>query len=160
MKKRLSIIFLPISLIALAGCDNPKDVMASLDKNWEVWRASSSSERWYTQDQVTRGNAPFQENCASCHKSDASGTLNWRETDAQGKLPPPPINGTAHAWHHPLSVLRRTVRVGGVPLGGSMPGFDGKLDSGQIDDILAWVQSHWPDDIYGVWHERNIQEIQ
>ena len=61
------------------------------------------------------------------------------------------------SWHHPLSILRRTVRVGGVPLGGTMPGFADKLNSEQIDDILAWVQSHWSEKIYNVWHERNAQ---
>jgi mono/diheme cytochrome c family protein len=57
----------------------------------------------------------------------------------------------------PLSILRRTVRVGGVSLGGTMPGFGEKLKSHQVDDILAWVQSHWSDEIYRVWHERSEQ---
>ncbi len=38
-----------------------------------------------------------------------------------------------------------------------MPGFADKLNAREIDDILAWVQSHWPDGIYKVWSERNAQ---
>lgn len=155
MKKRILIFLLP-SLIGLAGCGTQQGATASIDKPVAPAQVPPI-ERWYSQAQVTRGNALFQENCASCHKPDASGTPNWRETNADGKYPPPPLNGTAHAWHHPLSILRRTVRVGGVPLGGTMPGFGEKLNSGQVDDILAWVQSHWSDEVYRVWHERNEQ---
>ena len=155
MKRRILILLLP-GLIGLAGCGNQQDATAGIDKPAAPVQRPPI-ERWYSQAQVTRGDALFQENCASCHKPDASGTPNWRETNAEGKYPPPPLNGTAHAWHHPLSILRRTVRVGGVPLGGTMPGFGEKLNSGQVDDILAWVQSHWSDEIYRVWHERNKQ---
>jgi mono/diheme cytochrome c family protein len=114
-------------------------------------------ERWYTQAQIQRGDDLFQIHCAECHKPDASGTPDWRTPLANGKYPPPPLNGTAHTWHHPLSVLRRTVRIGGVPLGGTMPGFADKLSVEQIDEILAWVQTQWPDEIYRIWHERNTQ---
>ena len=114
-------------------------------------------ERWYSEAQAARGNSLYQVNCAVCHKQDASGTGNWKQRDAEGKLPPPPLNGTAHAWHHPLSVLRRTVRLGGVPLGGTMPGFADKLSAEEIDAILAWIQSHWSDEVYRVWQERNNQ---
>ena len=76
---------------------------------------------------------------------------------ADNKYPPPPLNGTAHTWHHPLNVLRRTVRKGGVSLGGSMPGFVDKLSNREIDTILAWIQSHWSDRIYRIWDKRNRQ---
>ena len=126
MKKRILILLLT-GLVGLAGCGNQQDTTASLDqRKGPVQRLPI--ERWYSQVQVARGDALFQENCASCHKPDASGTPNWRETDAEGKYPPPPLNGTAHTWHHPLSILRRTVSVGGVPLGGTMPGFGEKLN--------------------------------
>lgn len=38
-----------------------------------------------------------------------------------------------------------------------MPGFADKLNEDQVNDVLAWVQSHWSDEIYGVWEERNQQ---
>jgi mono/diheme cytochrome c family protein len=37
-----------------------------------------------------------------------------------------------------------------------MPGFADKLSPQQIDQILAWVQSHWSDKIYAIWHERDL----
>ena len=112
--------------------------------------------RWYTPEQVEAGATLYAQNCASCHKPNAEGTPDWKTRDANGKLPPPPLNGTAHAWHHPLEVLRTVVKRGGAPVGGSMPPFKDKLDEAQIDAVLAWVQSHWPDKIYKVWHERDL----
>ena len=153
----LSLLLVLAITLGLAGCGNQQDATASVAKQAVSSPTSHPIERWYKQEQVVKGDALFQTNCASCHKPDASGTPTWREADAQGKYPPPPLDGTAHTWHHPLSVLRRTVRVGGVPLGGTMPGFSAKLDSDQIDHTLAWVQSHWSDDIYRVWHQRNAQ---
>ena len=38
-----------------------------------------------------------------------------------------------------------------------MPGFGDKLNETQIDDILAWVQTHWSDEVYRIWYERNTQ---
>lgn len=119
--------------------------------------AQAKPERWYSVVQVRQGDRLFQANCAECHGVDASGSSDWRTMDESGKYPPPPLNGTAHTWHHPLSILRRTVRMGGVPLGGSMPGFADKLSEGEIDAILAWVQSQWPDEVYAAWNENNLR---
>ncbi len=146
-----------VNLVGLAGCDNPQEATGNIDNREAPVQKQARIERWYSTAQVQRGGVLFQANCASCHMPDASGTPNWNEPNSEGKYPPPPLNGTAHTWHHPLSVLRRTIRVGGVPLGGTMPGFSNKLNSVQINDIIAWVQSHWSDRIYGIWHERDSQ---
>jgi mono/diheme cytochrome c family protein len=153
----MTLFLLPVSLIVLAGCSEQQNPTAGRAGAVASPPKAMRVERWYTREQVMRGNVLFQANCAVCHKPDASSTPNWREPDAQGKYPPPPLNGTAHTWHHPLSILRRTVRNGGVPLGGAMPGFADKLKPDEIDDILAWVQSHWSDKIYGTWSEINTQ---
>jgi mono/diheme cytochrome c family protein len=140
----------------MSACTDPSAATAGVD-NPPASPPMSPSERWYSQEQVARGERLYQEYCARCHKADASGTPDWRQADADGKYPPPPLNGTAHTWHHPLSVLRRSVRVGGVPLGGTMPGFGDKLNQRQIDDIFAWVQTHWSDEIYRIWQDRDVQ---
>lgn len=158
MNMQLMNLLILSGAIGLAGCENQQEAIASVDKKVTAPQAQTAPiERWYSSTQVDRGNPLFQANCASCHKPDASGTPNWKETNPDGKYPPPPLNGTAHAWHHPLAMLRRSIRVGGVPLGGSMPGFGDKLNGTQIDDILAWVQSHWSDEIYRIWQDRDEQ---
>lgn len=152
MRRCIALVLL-IGLVPLliTGCDD--EHKAAAEKPTES--ATSQNGRWYNQEQVNRGNILYQANCASCHKPDTSGTSEWKRLDNHGRLPPPPLNGSAHTWHHPLSILRRTVRNGGIPLGGSMPPFGAKLSPQQIDDILAWVQSHWPNDTYNIWDERN-----
>ncbi len=115
----------------------------------------SVTGRWYTEQQVAEGGPLFQTHCASCHGPEAASIPNWKETDENGNYPPPPLDGSAHAWHHPLSLLQKTVREGGIPLGGQMPPFKDVLAAEEIDSILAWVQTHWSDKIYGIWKERN-----
>lgn len=133
----------------LAAQDSPADGEAQITQHTMV--------RWYTAEQVQRGEPLYQTHCAGCHQPDASGTPNWKQPGPDGTYPPPPLNGSAHTWHHPLAQLRRTVQRGGVPLGGVMPGFQDKLEPHQIDDILAWIQSHWDDRIYGIWSQRDAQ---
>ena len=115
----------------------------------------ADSGRWYTQDQVKNGAAVFAQNCAECHGPNAAATPDWRKQTADGNYPPPPLNGTAHAWHHSLNVLRRQIRLGGVPLGGVMPPFEEKLSAADIDAAIAFFQSKWNDEVYSTWMERN-----
>ncbi|WP_071933786.1 c-type cytochrome [Candidatus Thiodiazotropha endoloripes] len=155
--KRRQLFVITLLTIGLVSCSDQKNANTISSSDPEPRLLTIQSARWYTQTQATRGQGLYQTHCAECHKPDASGTTEWRTLDANGKLPPPPLNGTAHTWHHPLSVLRRTVRHGGVPLGGSMPGFSDKLSAEQINAILAWIQTHWSDEIYRIWHERDNQ---
>lgn len=147
---------LVLIVIGFTACDD-QQAEPAVNATQAPVLATVQPVRWYDRTQVEWGDGLFQTHCSECHKPDASGTSDWRTPLASGKYPPPPLDGTAHTWHHPLTVLRRTVRIGGVPLGGTMPGFADKLTSEQIDAILAWVQSHWPDEIYRIWHERNMQ---
>ena len=115
----------------------------------------ASTDRWYTNSQVQQGESLFKQNCASCHGQNAEATPNWQKTLPNGKYPAPPLNGTAHAWHHPKNILERQIKQGGEKLGGWMPGFNGKLSDHEIDSILAYIQSKWTDDIYAKWSGRN-----
>lgn len=115
---------------------------------------ADSPERWFSEKQVQQGQILFQQNCASCHGSNAEATPNWKKTDENGVYPPPPLDGSAHAWHHDLSLLRRTVREGGQKLGGQMPPFEQVLMADQIDSVIAFFQSKWTDDIYTKWAGR------
>jgi len=109
-------------------------------------------ERWYTPAQVAMGQGLFQQNCAACHGDRAQGTVtDWNQPLADGSYPPPPLNGTAHAWHHPLSALKYTIREGGVKMGGKMPGFGARLSAQEQEAIIAYVQNFWNDQIYSAW---------
>jgi len=100
----------------------------------------SADTRWYTWDDVVKGGNVFANQCASCHGA-----------KAEGKTPAPALNGTAHAWHHSFSQLKQTIKKGTQRLGGSMPPFEDKLNDQEINQALAWVQSHWSDEVYSLW---------
>ena len=117
--------------------------------------AATVSGRWYTDAQVAEGKNLFQTYCAVCHGEAAEATTDWRETDENGNYPAPPLNGSAHAWHHPLPVLEQTIAVGGVPLGGVMPGFADTLDNEDSRMTIAYFQSYWSDETYARWEEIN-----
>jgi thiol:disulfide interchange protein DsbC len=116
---------------------------------------SAAESRWYNQSDMDKGSALFKQNCSSCHGVNAEGTLDWKKTDSNGKYPPPPLNGTAHTWHHSKDLLRKTILEGGARLGGLMPPFRDKLSDQDIDDVIAFMQSKWTDDIYQKWASRN-----
>jgi len=116
---------------------------------------AATVDRWYSNQQLVTGEVLFKRNCASCHGSNAEATANWKTTDANGNYPPPPLNGSAHAWHHSGDQLKNTILEGGVKFGGLMPGFSDKLTDAEIDAVIAYFQSKWPDDIYSKWAERN-----
>lgn len=110
--------------------------------------------RWYTAEQVDQGQELYLMYCASCHGDRAQGLAkDWRKTDANGNYPPPPLDGSAHAWHHPLVVLENTIAVGGAPVGGIMPGFAGTLGDEEARATIAYFQSLWSDEIYARWQE-------
>ena len=107
--------------------------------------------RWYTAGQLETGRELFRNQCAGCHGLEAQGTADWRQRDAAGNLPPPPLNGSAHAWHHSRDQLRDYILEGGVPLGGTMPGFANLLDDRQALAVIAFFQSTWDEAIYTRW---------
>ena len=118
-------------------------------------RESPVKDRWYTSSQVKNGAVVFRNGCASCHGDEAQGIVSdWRQPLADGGYPPPPLNGSAHAWHHPLPVLKRTIRNGTIPLGGKMPPFKDKLTDKEIESAIAFFQHKWSDQIYRAWIKR------
>ncbi len=103
---------------------------------------------------VSQGQEIYQQNCAFCHGAQAQGDPDWRKPGADGQYPPPPLNGSGHAWHHPAPQLHEMILNGSPPGQGNMPAWDGKLSPGEIDAVIAWFQSLWPDEVYAAWFDR------
>ena len=142
MKSQWGILFLLVLL--LAACDESADVSS---------QASLSAQRNADSAQLAMGKKVYRDNCASCHGVNAEGDANWRKRDAQGNFPPPPLNGSGHAWHHSLLVLKSVVQDGSSGGKGNMPAWRDKLKESEIDAVLAWSQSLWPQAIYDAWLE-------
>jgi len=145
--KKIILLFSVLGL--LAACSDEPATGVDPQNKTEVVRSMDFAA-------ISRGGQLFQQNCAVCHGQQAQGlSENWRQADQEGKLPPPPLNGTAHAWHHPKRVLVSTIKNGTAKLGGNMPGWEGKLNDAEINSIIAWFQSKWSDEIYAAWYKRD-----
>jgi len=103
-------------------------------------------------EKIKRGAVVYRTHCASCHGPNGEATSNWREQGADGRYPPPPLDGSAHAWHHSTGTLEKMIREGSPGVGG-MPPWNGKLTNQEIDDVIVWIKTLWPDEIYDIWYQ-------
>jgi len=114
---------------------------------------SAHENRWFNEENVSYGKIVFLQNCASCHKNDASGTRLWKKLNANGFYPPPPLNGEAHTWHHDYNTLVEIISKGGKAYDGKMPAFEKELNKNDIKNVIAYFQSFWKDDVYDIWKD-------
>lgn len=143
--------FLPL-LLAACSQEPATNVAPAADSSPS---AAGIPRPWYKFEQVSAGARVFQANCAACHGKQAEGADNWRKTGADGKYPAPPLNGSGHAWHHPLNILFHTIKNGSPGGQGNMPAWAGKLRDEEIVAVIAWMQSKWPREIYQSWVQRD-----
>ncbi len=142
--------WLALTVLALAGCGQ----VAGPEGDGAI--ISGPAKRVVNAEQVAQGAALYTAHCAVCHGDKAQGTENWRRTGPDGKYPPPPLNGTGHAWHHPTEVLLEVILDGSMG-DGNMPAWRGKLSESQSRAIVAWLQTLWSDEVYAVWYEIESQ---
>jgi len=45
------------------------------------------------------------------------------------------------------------IRVGSHDGAGGMPAWDGRLTNQEIDDVIVWIKSLWPDEVYDIWYK-------
>ncbi|MCZ6711942.1 MAG: cytochrome c [Gammaproteobacteria bacterium] len=140
--------------LLLAACTSEDQ---SAQSGTEEPKPETVASRWYTDDDVSRGAPIFAQQCADCHGKGGQGSFTWRQRGDDGKFPPPPLNGTAHAWHHPISALGSQIKFGAPGGSGSMPGFAQTLSDQDVNDVIAWFQDKWSDEIYAVWLAREQQ---
>ncbi len=127
--RALSLVLLPLTLALLTACTSSP----------------------YDPAVVARGEELFAANCATCHGVGGEGAANWHVTKDDGTLPPPPLNGDGHTWHHGDGLLYRIVGNGGAefedPRFGSfksaMPGFGERFSHDDIVAVLTYVKSLW-----------------
>lgn len=141
-KYATTITFVTILSVFITACSESDDI---------PWYVNDETQRWYSKEQVSIGRAVFKQNCATCHGAKAQGAFNWQRPDAAGNYPPPPLNGSAHSWHHPYPALFKVVSEGGKV----MPAWGGKLSEEEITASIAFFQNYWPDQAYQLWLKRH-----
>jgi len=150
---KFSLLLLTLS-VAISGCSDSNESVApsEIDQINSIDSDTDGKDRWYNQAQVEHGTQVFATNCAVCHGEQAQGlTEDWRQRLPDGNFPAPPLNGSAHAWHHPLEQLSSTIEAGGVPYGGQMPPFAEVLSDEDKLAAIAYFQSFWEEEIYLGW---------
>ena len=111
-----------------------------------------SIARWYSEQQISNGSIVFEQNCSGCHGARAQGKVaNWKQKLVDGSFPPPPLNGSAHTWHHANSVLLQVINEGGKAYSEKMPAFQHVLNKEEKLEVIAYFQNFWEDEIYRQW---------
>ena len=146
-----------VSISVIAGCGmetnapvNTSDSAPTLEVQNSI---PPSNNRWYTAEQAKMGRLVYQNNCQNCHGKHGSGSTNWRKKLPDGSWPPPPLNGTAHTWHHDLNFLYSKIKNGASNSNERMPAFGNVLTDSQIKTVIAYFQSYWTDEIYEAWKD-------
>ena len=94
---------------------------------------------------TARGRQVYGTHCAACHGAKLEGQPNWRQRDAQGRLPAPPHDATGHTWHHPDETLFQITKFGVAKAANlasyesSMPAYKGVLTDAEIVAALSWI---------------------
>lgn len=92
---------------------------------------------------VTAGQFIYLENCAVCHQPNLSGAADWMIRDHDGRLKPPPMDSSGHAWHHPDSLLIEVISDGSFDPDSNMKGFTDLLSDSEIADVVEFLKSTW-----------------
>jgi len=102
---------------------------------------------------LNRGARLFQEHCAQCHGPEAQGHPDWQ---TPGVVAAPPLNGTGNDWKRSRAQLVTVIANGskrnGEPV---MPGWKGRLSDAEVNDVIAWFQALWPQEVYARWQRAN-----
>lgn len=147
MTRNSTLQFLVIGVaLGLSGCEKPEEKAPTPVQSTVIPQSELDAA------QIARGRLVYEENCLRCHGPEGKGQPgDWRQRKPDGLFPPPPLDDTAHAWHHPTEILRKAIKRGSPPGLGDMPPWEGKLTEAEIDDVIVYVKSLWSAEVYGHW---------
>lgn len=140
--------------LGLSGCDGTPQA-------GQTEGGETLIERKLDPAQVARGKAVYEKVCLECHGVGGKGQPgDWRIRDADGRFPPPPLDDSAHAWHHPTAVLLEAIREGSPGGQGNMPAWKGKLSEQAMQDVVAYIKSLWSGPVYQLWWKMERQSLE
>ncbi len=146
----ITMLLIPFRPIAIRVTDRG---IASLTLAMALIGALACSSQSDETGATGTGQQIFASTCAACHGVDGQGQENWHVPKEDGTLPPPPLNGDGHTWHHGDGLLYQIVSQGGKSLEipnvpnfkSGMPAFGDLLSHEEIIAVLTYVKSLWGD---------------
>lgn len=108
------------------------------------------------------GRTLYAEHCARCHGAKLEGQSDWMKRKPDGRLPAPPHDESGHTWHHSDEQLFRITKSGLQAIApdyeSDMPAFEVSLSDTQIEAILEFIKSTWPDRARAYQADRSRQD--
>ena len=125
---------------------------------------AAHAEHAFENRDLVAGQKLYAEHCASCHGLNLEGQADWRTPNDDGTLPAPPHDASGHTWHHDSQLLFDYTRLGGAGIAAergitgftsAMPAFGDTLSDEAIWNILAYIQSTWPEEVQEIQAARS-----
>jgi len=131
---------------------NPAQMLAIIDtgavlisndgaKSWK----STEGQAYATAERIAAGAVLFEDNCAGCHGEKGVGEFpeDMYKLD-ENKLPAaPPMDDSAHAWHHPDDQMIETI-LNGSPRNERMLAWkDNGITRENAESLVAYIKSLW-----------------
>ena len=110
--------------------------------------------RQFDSASVARGAKLFETHCVLCHGPQAQGHPDWQTPSDGSFAAAPPLNGTGNDWKRSRAMLAATIQNGVRRKSDNadiMPAWKGRLSERDIEDVLNWLQSLWPAEVYDTW---------
>ena len=99
---------------------------------WMAERPSGAAAQNVAPEVLAQGQRLYASTCAACHGASGEGF-------AQAGMPAPPLDGSAHSWHHADEQIVGWLRNGGV----RMPAVAADWSDEEVAAVLAFVKSRW-----------------
>jgi len=105
------------------------------------WK-SFEGNNWNSVQRIESGKNSYNEYCVKCHGVEGRGEPleNSAGTDLS---PAPPLNDTAHAWHHSNQGLLKTILDGSSQENSRMVAWKDTLSTTDAENVLAYIKSLW-----------------
>lgn len=97
-----------------------------------LWTGRTAGPTGPDPDVLALGETLYAQSCASCHGSAGEGF-------AQAGVPAPPLDGSAHSWHHADTQILGLIRDGGS----IMPAVGRDWSDAEREAVLTFVKTRW-----------------
>ena len=100
--------------------------------------------------EITKGQEVYQQHCEDCHGLKGIGEDPKNPNggfNSEDQFVAPALNGTGHTWHHHPVFLFEQIKNRKVNKSSPMPPFSDILSDDQINAVIAYIKSLWPENI-------------